>query len=40
MPDHKKEYSFDVIEFTVHTNESCFEEFEFETIMIKVLTVN
>ena len=29
MPDHAKEYSFDVIEFTMRANESCFDEFEF-----------
>ena len=28
MPDHAKEYSFNVIEFTIRANESCFEEFE------------
>ena len=25
MPDHAKEYTFDVIEFTMRANESCFE---------------
>lgn len=29
MPDHATEYSFDVIEFTMRANESCFVEFEF-----------
>ena len=29
MPDHAKEYSFDVIEFTLRANESCISEFEF-----------
>ena len=27
MPDHAKEYSFDVIEFTMRANESCFDQF-------------
>ena len=29
MPDHAKEYYFNVIEFTIRANESCFEEFEY-----------
>ena len=29
MPDHAKEYSFDVIEFTMRANESFFDQFEF-----------
>ena len=29
MADHAKEYSFDVIEFTMRANESCFVKFEF-----------
>ena len=29
MPDHAKEYYFDVIEFKMRANESCFVEFEF-----------
>ena len=37
MPDHAKEYSFDVIEFTMHANESCFDEFEFRKTLMKVL---
>ena len=28
MPDHAKEYSFNVIEFTIRANESCFEVFD------------
>ena len=27
MPDHAKEYSSDVIEFTMRANESCFDKF-------------
>ena len=37
MPDHAKEYSFDVIEFTMRGNESSFEEFEFCKMLMKVL---
>ena len=37
MPDHAKEYSFDVIEFTMRRNESSFEEFEFRKMLMKVL---
>ena len=37
MPNHAKEYSFDVIELTLRTNESCFEEFEFRKTLMKVL---
>ena len=40
MPDHAKEYSFDVIEFTMCANESCFDEFEFRKTLIKVLKLN
>ena len=40
MPDHAKEYSFDVIGFTMHVNESCFEEFQFRKTLIKVLKLN
>ena len=29
MPDHAKEYSFDVIEFTLRANESCFDDLNF-----------
>ena len=29
MPDHAKEYSFDVIEFTMRANESCFASLNF-----------
>ena len=35
MPDHAKEYSFDVIEFTMRANESCFDEFEFRKTLMK-----
>ena len=37
MPDHAREYSFDVIEFTMQGNESCFDEFEFRKTLMKVL---
>ena len=37
MPNHAKEYSFDVIEFTLRANESCFYEFEFRKTLMKVL---
>ena len=37
MPDHAKEYSFDVIEFTLRANESCFNEFEFRKTLMTVL---
>ena len=37
MPDHAKEYSFDVIEFTMHENESCFDQFEFCKTLMKVM---
>ena len=37
MPNHAKEYSFDVIEFTLRANESCFDEFEFHKTLMKVL---
>ena len=40
MPDHAKEYSFDVIEFTMHANESCFDEIEFRKTLMKVLKLN
>ena len=36
MPDHAKEYSFDVIEFTMRANESCFHQFEFGKTLLKV----
>ena len=36
MPDHAKEYSFDVIEFTMRANESCFDQFEFGKTLLKV----
>ena len=36
MPNHAKEYSFDVIEFTMHANESCFDQFEFGKTLMKV----
>ena len=39
MPDHAKEYSFNVIEFTIRANESCFEEFECRKTLMKVLNV-
>ena len=35
MPDHAKEYSFDVIEFILRANESCFDEFEFRKTLMK-----
>ena len=35
MPDHAKEYSFHVIEFTMRANESCFDEFEFRKTLKK-----
>ena len=35
MPDHAKEYSFDVIEFTMRANESCFDQFEFGKTLMK-----
>ena len=37
MPNHAKEYSFDVIEFTLRANESCFYEFESRKTLMKVL---
>ena len=37
MPDHAKEYSFVVIEFTIRSNESCLDEFEFHKALMKVL---
>ena len=37
MPDHPKEYSFDVIEFSMRANESYFDEFEFRKTLMKVL---
>ena len=40
MPDHAKEYSFDVIEFTMRANESCFDEIEFRKTLMKVLKLN
>ena len=40
MPNHAKEYSFDVIEFTMRANESCFEQFEFGKTLMKVLKLN
>ena len=39
MPNHAKEYSFDVIEFTLRANESCFYEFESRKTLMKVLTL-
>ena len=39
MPDHAKEYSFDVTEFTLRANESCFDKFEFLKTLMKVLTL-
>ena len=36
MPDHVKEYSFDVIKFTMRANESCFDEFKFCKTLMKV----
>ena len=29
MANHAKEYSFDVIEYSIRANESCFDKFEF-----------
>ena len=40
MADHAKKYSFDVIKFTMHANESCFNEFEFPKTLMKVLKLN
>ena len=40
MPDHAKENSFNVIEFTIRANESCFEEFECRKTLMKVLKLN
>ena len=40
MPGHAKEYSFDVIEFTLRANESCFNEFDFRKMLMKVLKLN
>ena len=40
MPDHAKEYSFDVIEFTMRTNESCFDEFELRKTLMNILKLN
>ena len=36
MPNHAKENSFDIIEFTMRLNESCFDEFEFRKTLMKV----
>ena len=35
MPDHAKEYSFNVIEFTIRATESCFQEFECRKTLMK-----
>ena len=40
MPNHAKEYSFDVIEFTIRENESCVDQFEFCKTLMKVLMLN
>ena len=40
MPDHAKEYYFNVIEFTIHANESYFEEFECRKTLMKVFKLN
>ena len=40
MRDHAKEYYFDVIEFTMRANESCFDEFEFRKTLMEVLKLN
>ena len=40
MPDHAKEYAFDVIEFTIRANENCFDKFEFRKTLMKVLKLN
>ena len=40
MPNHAKEYSCLVIEFTMRANESCFDEFEFRKTLMKVLKLN
>ena len=37
MPDHAKEYTFDVMEFTMRANESCFDDFEFRKMSMKVM---
>ena len=39
MPDHSKEYSFDVIEFTMRANESCFNQFEFGKTLMSLQTL-
>ena len=33
MLDHAEKYSFDVIEFTMRANESCFDEIEFRNFI-------
>ena len=40
MPDHEKEHSFNVIEFTIDANESYFKEFECGKTVMKVLNLN
>ena len=40
MPDHAKEHSFNVIEFTIRAIESWFEEFECRKTLMKVLKRN
>ena len=40
MPDHAKEYSFNVIEFTICANESCSEEFECRKTLMKLNVCN
>ena len=42
MPDHAKEFFFDVIdsEFTMRANESCFNQFEFCKTLMKVWMLN
>ena len=40
MRDHAKEYSSDVIEFTMRANDSCFDKFESRKTLMKVLKLN
>jgi len=37
MPDHAKEYSFNVIEFAMRAGEGCFGEFECRRALVGVL---
>ena len=40
MPNHTKEYFFDVTEFTMHANERCLVEFEFHKTSMNVLKLD